>query len=247
MIDFHTHFLPNVDDGKFTDEEVFEALHDFAEQGVMGVVFTPHYIIGLYENAKNDIITKIERFEKSAPIKVYCGMEVYIEALYHRSPSDFIAIGGKYLLVEFPMVMIPRDVEEIFFRVRVDGYRIVLAHPERNRELLRKLSLIQGWREKYRVLVQVNVPSLIGAYGGEVKRVGVELVKRGMVDVLGTDVHSLKEVKMFSLPKVKALLTKLCGEERTEKIMFSVPERMLRGEDVDPLPSVKGYPRPKLF
>ena len=42
MTDYHSHLLPDVDDGVETLEETLEILRDMEDQGITEVWFTPH-------------------------------------------------------------------------------------------------------------------------------------------------------------------------------------------------------------
>ena len=49
MIDFHTHILPNIDDGSRSVEETFNLIREAKEVGFEGVVLTSHYMENYYE------------------------------------------------------------------------------------------------------------------------------------------------------------------------------------------------------
>ena len=49
MIDFHSHILPNVDDGSKSVEETFELLEEAKNAGFEGVISTSHYMEEYYE------------------------------------------------------------------------------------------------------------------------------------------------------------------------------------------------------
>ena len=43
MIDFHTHILPNIDDGSRSIDETFNLTKEAKEAGFEGIVLTSHY------------------------------------------------------------------------------------------------------------------------------------------------------------------------------------------------------------
>ncbi|MCH5169367.1 MAG: capsular biosynthesis protein, partial [Prevotellaceae bacterium] len=47
------------------------------------------------------------------------------------------------------------------------------------------------------VLLQLNVPSLVGAYGQEVQAKARKLLDKGMYDCCGTDTHSAEQMDYF--------------------------------------------------
>ena len=48
MIDFHTHIIPNIDDGSRSVEETIELIKEAKEAGFKGIVLTSHYIEKYY-------------------------------------------------------------------------------------------------------------------------------------------------------------------------------------------------------
>ena len=49
MIDFHSHILPNIDDGSKSIEETFNMIKEAESVGFNKILLTPHYIEGYYE------------------------------------------------------------------------------------------------------------------------------------------------------------------------------------------------------
>ena len=49
MIDFHTHILPNIDDGSKSVEETFTLLKEAEQAGFDSIILTSHYMEKYYE------------------------------------------------------------------------------------------------------------------------------------------------------------------------------------------------------
>ena len=49
MIDFHSHILPNVDDGSKSVEETFTLIKEAKNAGFNAIISTSHYMEGYYE------------------------------------------------------------------------------------------------------------------------------------------------------------------------------------------------------
>ena len=49
MIDFHSHILPNIDDGSKSVEETFELLKEAKQVGFDEIISTSHYMEEYYE------------------------------------------------------------------------------------------------------------------------------------------------------------------------------------------------------
>ena len=83
MIDFHSHILPNIDDGSRSIEETFNLIKEAKEVGFEGIVLTSHYIEGYYETdvPERDVwvnAIKENLNTKGIDIDLYLGNEIYI-------------------------------------------------------------------------------------------------------------------------------------------------------------------------
>lgn len=100
-----------------------------------------------------------------------------------------IGKAQKHLLVETSYFNPPMGLNNILLRIKAKGYIPVLAHPERYTYMNEK----DYWRLKgMNVRFQLNLLSLIGAYGPEVRGKEEWLLKNGYYQLCGTDIHSLK-------------------------------------------------------
>ena len=68
--------------------------------------------------------------------------------------------------------------------------------------------LYRHWKEKG-VLFQLNLPSVVGAYGPEVQRKADWLLKEGMYDYCGTDIHSIDQLELFLNSEINKKTVKL--------------------------------------
>ena len=82
-----------------------------------------------------------------------------------------------------------------------------MAHPERYTYLYGKFDDLIALKEQG-VLMQINLNSLSGYYSEGAKRVAEKLIDAGMVDLAGTDAHSLKHLHYLQ----KAAATKHFGK-----------------------------------
>lgn len=79
-------------------------------------------------------------------------------------------------------------LDNILLRIKSKGYVPVLAHPERyvymDESDYRQLKGMN-------VLFQLNLSSIVGGYGSEVKKKAGWLLKNGFYDLTGSDTHCL--------------------------------------------------------
>lgn len=143
-----------------------------------------------------------EKFRK--PEDAYCGtVELNLAAEYmmdnlfaeRLEADDLLPIyegGCRYLLVETTGFTPPMNLLPVLKRIQTKGYRSLLAHPER---YLYMGTSYYCMLKQEQVAFQLNLPSLTGAYGTYIQKKAVSLLKAGMYDLTGTDMHSSKHFK----------------------------------------------------
>lgn len=192
--DWHCHLLPGVDDGVQTLEDSLSILACYEKLGVREVWLTPH----IMEDIPNTTADLRERFGElqetyQGSLELHLAAENMIDNLFEERlmQDDLLPLGkeGKHLLVETSYFNPPMGLNDLLQRIHSKGYVPVLAHPER-----------YGYMDEddYRrlkhngVCFQLNLPSLVGAYGIEVRKKAEWLMKEGMTDLWGTDTHDLQ-------------------------------------------------------
>ena len=156
-------------------------------------------------NKTQELKEKCEELKSVAPkgITLRLAAENMMDNLLLKrlDERDLIPLGDdrKYLLVETSYYNPPMDMHRFFERIKESGYIPVLAHPERYQYM--DLRHYKMWKEKG-VLLQLNVPSLVGAYGPEVQYKAEKLLNKGMYDYCGTDTHSMRFVEYFLGSKI---------------------------------------------
>ena len=100
------------------------------------------------------------------PIELVRGGELDLEELDRpKEELQRFALGGSsYLLVETPYVGWPLDLAERLFRLHVQGFGTVLAHPERNLDVQERPELLEPIVAGG-VLVQLTAASVDGRLG----------------------------------------------------------------------------------
>lgn len=191
--DYHSHLLPGVDDGVQTSEASLEALARMEEWGVTTIWLTPHIMEDI-PNTTTGLYLKFKELEASytGKIKLHLAAEYMLDNLFEERlrQKDLLLLGEsrKHLLVETSYFNPPIDLYGTLEQIKQQGYYPVLAHPERyaymNGEDYRKL-------KERGIKLQLNLPSLAGMYGRTVQKKAIYLIKKGMYDISGTDIHAL--------------------------------------------------------
>ena len=121
MIDFHSHILPNIDDGARNVEETFKLIKEAEEVGFDTIISTSHYIEGYYESNVAERETWIKAIneklkERSQNIKLHLGNEVYfsnnIKELIEEKKATTIK-GTNYILFEMPLNTKPLNIFDV--------------------------------------------------------------------------------------------------------------------------------------
>lgn len=193
IIDVHAHVIPGVDDGSRVMRESVSLLKRAAEQGIVGVIATPHY-------SRRRVLTGLK--ERSARVQeaireIYPDFFVYPgqETFYHNELTDqlrageaYTMAGSRYVLVEFdPSV----PYQELFQGIRKllgSGYRPILAHMERY-ACLRNAGT--GELLSCGCKLQMNYESLQGSWLSKETRWCRKQVETGVIHLLGTDMHRM--------------------------------------------------------
>lgn len=214
MIDFHTHILPNIDDGSRSIEETFNLIEEAQQAGFDKIVLTPHYMEGYYETDVAEREVWLDAISKNLFIKqfngeLYLGNEIYMSdnliSLLEESKASTIN-NTSYVLFELPLNAEPLNLYNIIYEMEKNKIVPVLAHPERYSFIQKEPELLYDLVNKG-VLLQSNYGSIIGQYGSKAKLLLRKMLQCKLVHFMGTDVH--REQTIY--PKVRECL----GEMRT--------------------------------
>ena len=214
--DYHSHILPGVDDGVRTTEEALQVLQDIEATGITDVWFTPH-IMEDYPNTCESLKELFATFR--ATYKGYINLHLAAEYMLdnHFTPllesNNLLPIGrnGNHLLVETSYYTPPMSLHATLQQIKAKGYFPLLAHPERYLYMEKK-----DYKEllEMGIKFQLNLPSLAGFYGPEVKKRALWLLKNNIYSVAGSDTHSGRATEVIEsitlnndcLDKLKKLL-----------------------------------------
>lgn len=103
--------------------------------------------------------------------------------------NELLCFGKQYVLFELPSNSRPAMIEEIVFKMNLNGYQPVLAHPERYPYFHDKKMYEYQKLKDHGVLFQLNLMSLTGYYNPGIRAVARDLIRHEMVDFAGTDIH----------------------------------------------------------
>lgn len=197
LTDIHSHLLPQLDDGVDTLQESEQLIRQFINLGYSKLITTPHVMSDFYRNTPRQIQEKLGSLnqhlvDQKIDITIEAAAEYYLdEVLIGNVNSDeqLLTFGAQYLLFETNFLTEPFQLNEFIFAVTTQGYKPVLAHPERYQYLVNNFEKVEDLRNRG-VLFQINIPSILGAYSKPIQKLAIQLIEKGYVDFLGSDCHN---------------------------------------------------------
>ena len=239
MIDFHSHIIPNIDDGSTSMKDTINMINEARQAGFTEIISTSHYIqkyydLDCFEREKIlDIIKKKVSEKNEININLYLGSEIYftpeiIELVKNKKASTIN--NTRYLLFELPMNTKPLFVKEMVYELMQNGYIPIIAHPERYTYVQENIQYIEELASMG-TLFQSNYGSIIGMYGNSAKKILKKLLKNNLISFLGSDVHKTGQIYP-KIPKALKKLRKILSAEELEKLTTLNAQRVLKDEDL---------------
>jgi tyrosine-protein phosphatase YwqE len=195
--DRHSHILPGVDDGIQSVKDSLAILTMYEQMGVKKVWLTPH-IMEDCPYTPEKLKVRFEELESAyqGKIELSLSAENMMDGLFVKRLEQGILMpygdNQDELLIETSYVQPPMGMEGILRDMRKAGYTPVLAHPERYLYMdAEKYENIKEMGVKF----QLNVTSLIGAYGKQVKERAEYLLNEGYYNYSGSDAHSYHAIQ----------------------------------------------------
>ncbi len=199
-VDMHSHLIPGIDDGAKTIEDSLILIKELKGMGFRKLYTTPHIMSDYFRNTPEIINKGLEDVraalqEENIDMEIGAAAEYYIDdGFVNKLESEkLLTFGDNYLLFEISYINCPDNIDDIIFRMQVQGYKPVMAHPERYPFWYNNFDRYRSFRDQG-VLLQLNLNSLSGYYGYDAKKTGDKLVENELVDLVGSDCHHMKHV-----------------------------------------------------
>lgn len=200
FVDIHSHILPGIDDGAKNIEESINIIYEMKDLGYSKIIATPHTYKGLYENTNQSIKKSYDYLKQkiNKEIIINYSSEYLINELLNEKASSntILTLKEKYVLVEMSFAGPPNNIFDIIFNLRLNNYIPVLAHPERYRFWFNDLKYFLKLK-KMGCKFQINMFSIIGYYGRDILSFSDFLLKKNIIDFIGSDIHNIQQMKLF--------------------------------------------------
>ena len=249
--DFHSHLVPGVDDGAREVADSARALRSFREEGVGQIITTPHFLGSLSLSPERvaerlaaldagwEALVRVAAEDAAlhgTSMLVARGAEVMLDVPEPDLGDARLRLaGGPFVLVEYHNLQLPPNAEVAIAALRRQGWKPVLGHPERYRDLDRSATQIARLRHAG-ALLQVNVGSVFGDYGRTAANHARTMLAAGWADYVSSDYHCRGEpgVARFATAFAEAGFS-----PQVELLTVTNPGRLLAGDDPLPVPPLE--------
>lgn len=204
-VDTHAHWLPGVDDGATSVEQGLEMVQALMSIGFTKLIATPHIKKNFYENEPERLMYAFKDFEKEVkkrnwPVELSLAAEYMIdEGFEAHLEKGLLTLSENLVLVEFSFFQAYQGIEDLLFKIQLQGYQPVIAHPERYTYYFRKWDQLERFKDMG-CLFQLNIPALTGYYGKEPLEAAKRILNQGWYNLAGTDLHRPKQLASLMLP-----------------------------------------------
>lgn len=232
MIDLHSHLLPGIDDGAPDLATALQLAQIAVNDGITHMVCTPHIHPGRYDNTIDSIHKALTELQQglleqqidlviNAAAEVRFGMELMVAVRQQSIPF----LGEWYckpvLLLEFPHGEIPFGAERLTAWLLQQGIKPLIAHPERNKGLLRTPSKLKLFLEQG-CLLQVTAGAVAGRFGEAAQKFAHTLLKEDLVTILASDAHNI-EYRPPVLSEGRDAAAVIIGEAAAQRLVLDNP------------------------
>lgn len=224
IIDFHSHILPEIDDGSASVEQSIEMLRMEAEQGIEHVIATPHFY-AKYDTPKNFLERRKEaearlregmaKYEGLPQLSV--GAEVYFfSGMADSDALRELTIEKKgCIIIEMPQLpwteSMYREIEGIAYK---QGITPIVAHIDRYVRPFQTTGMMNRLAD-LPALVQANASFFIQP---RTRRAALGLLREDRIHLLGSDCHNLSSRKPNMGEAIKIIEQRL-GSDALQRIV----------------------------
>ncbi len=232
MIDLHSHILSGIDDGPQTLVESVALVRAALNNGITHSVCTPHIHFGRFDNTSESISRAFSELKQALhdeglglilgmAAEVRFDIEIFPALSEQRIPFLGQWMGERVLLLEFPHGEVPVGAETLTRLLLKQGIRPMIAHPERNKGLMRTPKLIEPLLAQG-CLLQVTAGSVIGEFGEPARMLSHALLDKDCVTLVATDTHHIKR-RPPRLKEAFQAISEKYGEAMAERLMVDNP------------------------
>lgn len=209
-----------------------------ADEGIETIVCTPHVLRGRWRTAPiPELEARIATLrEKTGDTpRLLLGSEYFFGhdvAEVLRAKNAIVPLAGsKYVLMELASNNVPPLLDQPLYRMQLEGWIPIIAHPERNIVFQSKPELLAPLIE-LGARFQVTAGSLTGDFGASAQRAAESWITSGLIHFVATDAHNTGKRP----PKIRAAreaLRALAGDRVTEALLRGNPAAVVENRRLE--------------
>lgn len=200
-VDIHSHLLPGIDDGASTIEDTKNLIKGLEEIGIKKFITTPHVMGEVWQNTSIEIKKKLSTTLPELKIpdidsRFRVAAEYMIDEEFRKlfKKEKLLTLKENFVLVEMSYISPSIQLYDILFELQSAGYQPLLAHPERYNFYHHSIAEYKKLKS-IGCFFQLNMLSATGYYGEHVSKISNSLLKEGLIDFIGSDVHHLRHLE----------------------------------------------------
>lgn len=235
MIDIHCHLIPGIDDGAKTMDEALTLVRLAVDDGVSRIVVTPHLHLGRFDNTLPVIQSafkelKTEVTKAAIDVQLAYAAEIRLDSeILTLVANNQLPLYGRFgdqrfMLLEFPHSHIPAGSDVLIKHLKKHNITPVIAHPERNRDLLKAPHKIKPF-VRLGCWFQVTASSITGHFGEDCQTLALSYIEQNIIQIVASDAHNVKRRPPL-LSQAKAKVSALFGEEKAQKLFYDNPDKI---------------------
>jgi len=247
LIDLHTHFLWDWDDGPDDRSQALTMCRIAEKDGTTAICLTPHVFRA---NRHGDDLGTLSRrmadFHREmraagVEIEFHWGAEVFVHAdvVPAIEKYRFTIDETSYVFLEFDHGGVPVGASAMLSRLMGRGFVPIISHPERNRGFTERPELLYEF-VSMGCAAQLTAASLTGELGREVRATAGLFLVNNLVHIIASDAHRALG-RPPGLSRAVEAASKIVGESKARAMVTDVPRAILEnralpdwGEPKDP-------------
>jgi protein-tyrosine phosphatase len=238
FVDIHNHILPMVDDGSPNMEFALDMARLAVAGGTEVMVATPHRAAWLRLDApphwvRGRVAELQEQIDSNAiALRIVPGVEIPVGPCVasELAGGKLLTIGdaGGWVLIEPPFDRIPTDCLDNLISVIDAGFRIVLAHPERNAVIQQHLAFVEACAG-LGIHFQLTTGSILGRFGERAQRTAEEILRHApdWQIVIASDAHDLVDRPPNLMAAARDAAAQIAGMDEANAMVDARPRGMI--------------------
>lgn len=238
--------LPGIDDGAVDMETALEMARVAVADGITITACTPHMMPGVYDNTGPQVREAVSRFQSALDeagirLRLTTGADVHLQRGLGAALKDGSILSlsdSRYFLFEPPHHTAPPRLEDAVFDVMAAGFHPVVTHPERlswietHYDVMRRLAHAGAW-------MQITCGSVTGRFGRRPKYWAERMLDEGLVHILATDAHNLRNRSPI-MSEARIAVADRLGEAAATDMVLTRPIGILENAPATSLPPLEG-------